>query len=173
MEITVGPAYWPAFGWTTLLAFLQTVLVPLLAFRGAVPSLVTIAVVLYASRAGARRGTLLALPAGLLEDVFAGSGGGWTISTTVVALLVGLFSRRMFADGAFVPAVLCGAAVLIRDLVFWSIMRIEGFPPGFAVAHLHTSLWRALLTALVAFAWLMLRGRLVTDKTTIERYGYT
>jgi hypothetical protein len=63
--------------------------------------------------------------------------------------------------------------VLARDLMFWSIMRIEGFPPGFAVAHLHTSLWRALLTALVAFGWLVVRGRLVADKTTIERYGYT
>jgi rod shape-determining protein MreD len=173
MEITVGPAYWPVLGWTALLGFLQTVVVPLLAFRGAVPSLVTIAVVLYASRAGTRRGAMLALPAGVLEDVFAGTAGGWTISTTIVALLVGLVSRRMFADGAFVPAVLCGLAVLARDLMFWSIMRIEGFPPGFAVAHLHTSLWRALLTALVAFGWLVLRGRLVTDKTTIERYGYT
>jgi rod shape-determining protein MreD len=173
MEITVGPAYWPVLGWTSLLAFAQTVVVPLLAFRGAVPSLVTIAVVLYASRAGARRGAMLALPAGLLEDIFAGTGGGWTISTTIVALLVGAFSRRMFADGAFVPAVLCGLAVLVRDLMFWAIMRIEGFPPGFALAHAHTSLWRALLTALVAFAWLFLRGRMVTDKTTIERYGYT
>jgi rod shape-determining protein MreD len=173
IEISVGPAYWPAFGWTALLAFLQTVLVPLLVFRGAVPSLVTIAVVLYASRAGSRRGAMLALPAGVREAVFAGTAGGWTISTTIVALLVGLVSRRMFADGAFVPAVLCGLAVLARDLMFWSIMRIEGFPPGFAVAHLHTSLWRALLTALVAFGWLVLRGRLVTDKTTIERYGYT
>jgi rod shape-determining protein MreD len=173
IEITVGPAYWPVFGWTTLLAFLQTVLVPLLAFRGAVPSLVTIAVVLYASRAGSRRGVLLALPAGMFEDVFAGTSGGWTISTTIVALLVGLFARRMFADGAFVPAVLCGVAVLVRDLMFWSIVRIEGFPPGFADAHAHTSLWRALLTALVALGWLVVRGRLVTDKTTIERYGYT
>jgi rod shape-determining protein MreD len=173
MEITVGPAYWPVLGWTSLLAFAQTVVVPLLAFRGAVPSLVTIAVVLYASRAGARRGALLALPAGLLLDIFAGTSGGWTISTTIVALLVGGFSRRMFADGAFVPAVLCGLAVLVRDLIFWSVMRIEGFPPGFALAHAHTSLWRALLTALIAFAWLVVRGRLVTDKTTIERYGYT
>jgi hypothetical protein len=57
--------------------------------------------------------------------------------------------------------------------VFWSVMRIEGFPAGFATAHAHTSLWRALLTAVVAFAWLVIRGRLVTDKTTIERYGYT
>ncbi|MDB5070024.1 MAG: hypothetical protein JWM87_1135 [Candidatus Eremiobacteraeota bacterium] len=173
METTVGPAYWPALGWTSLLAFAQTVVVPLLAFRGAVPSLVTIAVVLYASRAGARRGAMLALPAGLLEDIFAGTGGGWTIATTVVALLVGGFSRRMFADGAFVPAVLCGFAVLVRDVIFWSVMRIEGYPAGFALAHAHTSLWRALLTAIVAFVWLVVRGRLVTDKTTIERYGYT
>jgi rod shape-determining protein MreD len=173
MEIAVGPAYWPVFGWTALLALAQTVVIPLLSFRGAVPSLVTIAVVLYASRAGARRGALLALPAGLLEDIFAGSAGGWTVASTIVALLVGGFSRRMFADGAFVPAVLCGAAVLVRDLIFWTMMRAEGFPPGFAVAHLHTSLWRALLTGIVAFVWLVVRGRLVTDKTTIERYGYT
>ena len=172
MEIAVGPAYWPALGWTALLAFAQTVAGPLLAFRGALPSLVTIAVVLYASRAGARRGALLALPAGLLEDIFAGTGGGWTISTTIVAILAGGFSRRMFADGAFIPAMLCGAAVLLRDLTFWSVMRIEGFPPGFAAAHAHTSLWRAAMTAAIAFAWLAVRGRLVSDKTTIERYGY-
>ena len=172
IEISVGPAYWPVLGWTALLAFAQTVAVPLFAFRGAVPSLVTIAVVLYAVRAGARRGVLLALPAGLLEDIFAGTGGGWTISTTIVALLVGGFTRRMFADGAFVPSMLCGAAVLVRDVVFWSVMRMEGFPPGYASVHAHTALWRALLTALVAFAWLVIRGRLVTDKTTIQRYGY-
>jgi rod shape-determining protein MreD len=173
IEIAVGPAYWPVLGWTALVTLAQTVIVPLLAFRGAVPSLVTIAVVLYASRAGARRGALLALPAGLLEDIFAGTSGGWTVATTIVALLVGGFSRRMFADGAFVPAMLCGGAVLVRDLIFWSIMRAEGFPHGYAMAHAHTSLWRALLTALVAYAWLAIRGRLVTDKTTIERYGYT
>ncbi len=171
IEIAVGPAYWPTLGWTALLAFVQTAVVPLLAFRGAVPSLVTIAVVLYAARAGARRGALLALPAGLLEDVFAGTGGGWTIATTVVALLIGGFSRRMFADGAFVPAMLCGGAMLVRDLLFWAVMRIEGFPPGYALAHFHTALWRAALTALLAFLWLVVRGRLVTDKTTIERYA--
>jgi rod shape-determining protein MreD len=171
VELAVGPAYWPVLGWTALLAFAQTALVPLFAFRGAVPSFVTIAVVLYAVRVGARRGALLAIPAGLLEDVFAGTGGGWTISTTLVALLAGGLSRRMFADGAFAPAVLCGIAVLARDLVFWSVMRIEGYPAGFATAHAHAALWRALLTAIVAFLWLLVRGRLVTDKTTVERFG--
>jgi rod shape-determining protein MreD len=170
VELAVGPAYWPVLGWTALLAFVQTVLVPLFAFRGAVPSFVTIAVVLYAVRVGARRGALLAIPAGLLEDIFSGTNGGWTISTTIVALLVGGFSRRMFADGAFAPAMLCGVAILARDAIFWSVMRIEGFPPGYALAHAHTALWRALLTALVAFVWLLLRGRLITDKTTVERF---
>jgi rod shape-determining protein MreD len=171
VELAVGPSYWPVLGWTALLALAQTVLVPIFAFRGAVPSLVTIVVVLYAARVGPRRAALLAIPAGLLEDIFAGTGGGWTIATTIVALLVGGFSRRMFADGAFAPAVLCGIAVLARDAVFWSVMRIEGFPPGYATAHLHLALWRALLTGLVAFAWLLVHGRLVADKTTVERYG--
>ena len=172
VEIAVGPAYWPVLGRTAVLAFVQTVLVPLFTFRGAVPSLVTIAVVLYAVRVGARRGAMLGLPAGLLEDIFAGTAGGWTISTTIVALLIGGLSRRMFADGVFMPAILCGGAVLVRDAIFWTVMRGEGFPEGFFTAHLHTSLWRALLTFIVAFAWLVIRGRLVTDKTTIERYGY-
>ncbi|MGD0051923.1 MAG: rod shape-determining protein MreD [Vulcanimicrobiaceae bacterium] len=171
VEIAVGPAYWPALGWTALLVFVQTTLVPLFVFRNAVPSLVTIAVVLYAVRAGARRGALLALPAGLLEDIFGGTGGAWTISTTLVALLVGGLSRRMFADGAVAPAILCGAASLVRDLACWTVLRGTGYPSGYGVEHLHAALWRAALTALVAFVWLALRGRLVADKTKIERYS--
>jgi rod shape-determining protein MreD len=169
VELAVGPAYWPVAGWTALLVFVQTTLVPVFTFHGAVPSLVTIAVVLYAVRAGARRGALLAIPAGLLEDIFAGTGGGWTLSTTVVALLVGAFTRGIFADGAFAPAVLCGIAVLVRSLLFWVIMAMEGYPPGYATAHLHAALWSALMTSVVAMLWLLARGRFVHDKTTIER----
>jgi len=169
VELAVGPAYWPVAGWTALLVFFQTTLVPLLAFHGAVPSLVTIAVVLYALHAGARRGAMLAIPAGLLEDIYGGAGGGWTISTTLVALLVGAFTRGIFADGAFAPAVLCGIAVLVRSFVFWVVMAIEGYPPGYATAHLHAALWSALMTAAAALVWLLVRGRFVDDKTTIER----
>ncbi len=169
VELAVGPAYWPVAGWTALLVLAQTAVVPVFAFHGAVPSLVTIAVVLYALRAGARRGALLAIPAGLLEDVFAGTGGGWTISTTVVALLVGAFTRGIFADGAFAPAVLCGIAVLVRSFLFWTIMAMEGYPPGYATAHLHAAIWSALMTAGVALVWLLGRGLFVHDKTTIER----
>jgi rod shape-determining protein MreD len=170
VELVVGPAYWPSLGWAALLALAQTLFAPLIAFRGAVPSLAAIVVVLYANRVGARRATMLAIPAGLIEDVFAGTAGCWTIATTIVALCVGGLSRRVFADGAFVPAVLCGLAVLLRDFLFWSAMRMEGFPHGYAGAHLHAALWNATLTAIVAFVWLVVRGRLVVDKTTVHRY---
>ncbi len=169
VELSVGPAYWPVLAVTALLALAQTTIVPLLAVRGAVPSLVAIAVVLYAVRVGARRGAMLAIPAGLLEDVFAGTGGGWTLSTMIVALLVGGFSRRIFADGAFAPAVLCGIAVVVRDALFWTIMKMEGYPPGFSSAHLHAALLSAAFTTVVALVWLGARERFVLDKTTIER----
>lgn len=171
VELIVGPAYWPTLGITALLAFVQTLFAPLITFRGGIPSLVAISVVLYANRVGARRGALLAIPSGLLEDVFAGTGGGWTLATTAMALCVGGLSRRVFADGAFVPAILCALAVLLRDFVFWLVMRFEGYPRGYSVAHLHAALWAAALTALVAFSWLVVRGRLVVDKTTIQRYA--
>lgn len=170
IEIVAGPAFWPSLGWTIVCLLAQTTLVPLFVFRGAVPSLPLIAVVLYASRVGARRGAVLGVIAGCIEDVFAGSGGAWTIATTLVALGIGALSRRTFVDGAFIPAVLCAFASVGRDLVYWSVMRLEGFPPGFATAHLHAAGWRALLTALVVFIFLTARGRLVVDKTTIQRY---
>ena len=104
VELVVGPAYWPALGLCVALAFAQSILAPLIAFRGGVPSLVTIAVVLYANRVGARRGAQLGLPAGLALDIFAGTPGGWTVAMTVTALAVGGLSHRFFADGAFLPA---------------------------------------------------------------------
>ena len=168
--MVVGPAYWPTLGWSALLVFVQSMFAPFVAFRGGVPSLAVIAVVLYANRVGARRGALLALPVGMLEDIFAGTGGGWTFATAVVGLCVGGLSRRVFADGAFVPAVICALAVLLRDLVFWIVMRLEGFPPGYALVHFHVALWNAALTGVIAFVWLVVRGRLVVDKTTIHRY---
>ncbi|MBV8642439.1 MAG: hypothetical protein JO225_00795, partial [Candidatus Eremiobacteraeota bacterium] len=67
--------------------------------------------------------------------------------------------------------VLCALAVVLRDALFWGIMHVQGYPVGFAAAHLHEMLWSGALTALVAFVFLVIRGRLVADKTTIHRYA--
>ena len=95
--------------------FVQTTFAQFMVFHGAVPSLVTIAVVLYAAKLGARRGALFGLIAGLLEDCFAGTAGAWTIATTVTALAVGGISRTFFSDGFAMLGALVAIAVLLRD----------------------------------------------------------
>ncbi len=170
IEIVAGPALGPTIGLAVLGLFAQSVFAQLLTFRAAVPSFVCIAVVLYAAKAGARRGALLGLIAGVLEDSFAVTGGGWTIATTLVALGVGGIGRTVFADGFIMPSVLVALAVLARDAVFWAIMSLEGYPRGFATAHLHAALWQAAMSSGCAMLYLILRGRFITDRTAVERY---
>jgi hypothetical protein len=50
------------------------------------------------------------------------------------------------------------------------VMSIEGYPRGFAVAHLHAALWQALITGGCAIVYLLVRARFVSDRTTVERY---
>lgn len=171
IEIVNGPAFWPTVGWVALAVFVQTVLAPSLTVRNAVPSFAVIAIVLYASRVGARRGAALGVIAGVLTDAVSGTGGGWTIADTAVGLIVGGASGRIFADSVLSSTLLVGAAVLVRDAVFWAVMTAEGFPRGYGTAHLHAALWQAALTAAYALAYVMLRNRVGGDSTRIERYS--
>jgi rod shape-determining protein MreD len=170
IEVVEGPALAPTVGLAVLAVFLQTTFAQLVAFRGAVPSLVTIAVVLYAAKVGARRGAVFGIIAGVLEDCFAGTGGAWTIATTLTALAVGGISRTFFSDGIAMLGALVAIAIMLRDAIFWSVMSMEGYPRGFAVAHLHAALWQALITGACAIVYLLLRPRFITDRTTVERY---
>ncbi len=139
-------------------------------FHGAVPSLVTIAVVLYALKAGARRGALLGIIAGLLEDCFAGTGGAWTIATTLTALAAGAVARGFFSDGFPMLGAIVALAIVLRDTIFWVVMSIDGYPRGYASAHVHTTLWQAALTGACTMLYLVIRARFVVDRTAVERF---
>jgi rod shape-determining protein MreD len=170
VEIVSGPALLPTIGWTVLAVFVQTMFAQFLTYRGAVPSFVTIAVVLYALKAGARRGAVLGIIAGLLEDCFAGSGGAWTIATTLTALAAGAVSRGFFSDGFPMLGAIVALAIILRDTLFWSVMSIEGYPRGLATAHAHATLWQAAITGSCAIAYLIARARFVVDRTAVERF---
>lgn len=170
IEIVSGPSLTASLGWIVIAVFAQAVLAPVLLFRGAVPSFVTIAVVLYAVRVGARRGAIAGIVAGALEDVFAGTGGTWTIATTAVALGVGGLSRGFFSDGFPMLGALVALAVIVRDAVYWGVMRLEGYPAGLATYHFHAMLWQGLLTGIMTVIYLVGRSRLVVDRTNVERY---
>ncbi len=170
IEVVTGPALLPTVGFAVLALFVQTMFAQFMTFRGGSPSFVTIAVVLYAVKVGARRGALFGIIAGVLEDSFAGTGGAWTIATTATALTVGGITRTFFSDGFLMPGVLVALAVLLRDAVFWGVMSLEGYPPGFSVPHSHAALWQAVMTGLCATVYLLVRTRFVVDRTTVERY---
>lgn len=170
IEVVAGPALAPTIGLTILAVFIQTMFAQFVTFHSAVPSLVTIAVVLYAAKVGARRGAILGIVAGVLEDSFAGSGGAWTIATTLTALAVGGISRTFFSDGFAMLSALVAIAVLMRDALFWVVMSIQGYPRGFAGAHLHAALWQAGMTGVCTLLYLVVRSRFFDDRMTVERY---
>jgi len=65
-------------------------------------------------------------------------------------------------------AIVAGA-VLVRDALFWFVMRIEGYPQGLAVAHAHAAVYQALATGVAAFVYLVIRTRFVVDATSVQR----
>jgi hypothetical protein len=149
---SAGPALLPTIGFAILAVFTQTMFAQFVRLHGAVPSLVTIAVVLYAAKVGDATGSNVRDHRGLLEDSFAGTGGAWTIATTLTALAVGGISRTFFSDG-FRNARRAGRAWRSSARRhFLGRHELEGYPPGLAAAHFHAALWQAAITASCAMA---------------------
>jgi rod shape-determining protein MreD len=171
IEIVSGPSFWRSVGFVVLGLFVQTVFAPLLQVRSGIPSFVTIAVVLYALRVGARRGSVLGLIAGVLTDAVAGTGGAWTIAYTLLALMAGGVSRGFFADGAPLTGLVVGVAVIVRSAIFWIVMSAEGYPRGYGAVHAHAALESGVLTAVYAVVYLLFRARFGGEQTRIERYA--
>jgi rod shape-determining protein MreD len=116
--------------------------------RGVEPSLVLVVVVWYAIRVDSLNALVYGACAGLLEDVLApGTGAAWMVSTTMASLLAGTISRGFFADSLPLVAIITIAATLIRQLAFWTMRAIAGYPPGLGMLHLHEALLQALLNA--------------------------
>jgi rod shape-determining protein MreD len=171
IEIVNGPSFWRSVGFVVLGLFIQTVFAPLLQVRNGIPSFVTIAVVLYALRVGARRGSVLGLIAGVLTDAVAGTGGAWTIAYTLLALMTGGVSRGFFADGAPLTGLFVGVAVIARSAIFWIVMSAEGYPRGYGAVHAHAALESGVLTTVYAVVYLLFRARFGGEQTRIERYA--
>jgi len=166
-----GPRWWQAAIFLAIALVAQIELMHYAAWRHAEPSLVLVSVVWYALRTDARRAVLYGLIAGACEDMLgggltgAGTGGGWTIATTAAALLVSSLSQGFFADSIPVVAAAVAVATLFRRLLFWIVMSLEGYPKGYASAHVHQALWEALMNVILVTA-LMLAARVVERRKT-------
>lgn len=146
-----------------LAVVVQATLLHFLAFRGATPSLVLVAVVWFAIRVDVRRAAIYGLLAGICEDVLAaGTGGAWTISTTATAMLTSVLSRGFFADSIPIVAAMTAIATLVRALIFWTVMSLEGYPGGLAGMHFHQALWQTLFNVVVMIVAMLFARRFET-----------
>lgn len=156
----VGPPWWHAALWLLAALIFQLTIARFVSFRGALPSATLVVVVWYAIRVDARRAALYGLAAGICTDLLStGTGGAWTVATTLVAILAALLSRNFFADSYTLAAAVAAIATLVRGGIFWLTMSWQGFPAGLGRIHLHELLWEALLNAL-----LMLIGMFATRR---------
>ncbi|MBV8148955.1 MAG: rod shape-determining protein MreD [Candidatus Eremiobacteraeota bacterium] len=142
----------------------QATVVHYLAVRGVVPSLVLVVVVWYAIRVDVRRAALFGLFAGICEDVLAGTtGAAWTISTTLTAVFTSLLTRDFFADSIPLAAAVTAIATVMRALLFWTVMSLEGYPSGLAGVHLHQALWQAAFNVVVMIAAVLILRRVEVE----------
>ena len=128
--------------------------------RNVEPSLVLVAVVWYAIRVEPWRAAAYGCAGGLVEDLLSyHTGGAWTISTTIVALVASLISRGFFADSIPLVATFVFVATLIRQLIFWVTMGFEGYPSGLGMMHFHEALLEAALNAVVMMLVMLVARR--------------
>jgi rod shape-determining protein MreD len=153
------PSWWLAGFYLLLALFAQLEVMHYVTFRGAQASAVIVVVVWFALRADLLSAAAFGLAAGLCEDIFsAQTGVAWTVATPLTAIFVSWLSRWFFADSIPILAGVVVVATLLRRMLFWVIMALQGYPPGYARLHLHQALWEALLNALLVAA-LMLAAR--------------
>ena len=152
--------WWIAAGVLVVAVVLQATVMHLVRIRDTEPSLVLVAVVWYAMRADLRLAATYGLAAGLLEDILAtGTGAGWTISTTLVAVSASIASRGFFADSIPIVTTLTFGATLLRELLFWIVMGLEGYPGGLGGLHFHHAIVKAILDSFVMIAVMLVARR--------------
>ena len=156
----VGPPWPVAAAWLIAAVAAQATLVHYTAVRGVVPSLVLVTVVWYAIRVDPLRAAVYGLAAGVCEDALAAqTGAAWTISTLFAAALASLLSRGFFADSIPLAAAVTLAVTLVRALLFWTTMSLEGYPSGLGAMHLREALLAAALNVAVMIAAMLVARR--------------
>ncbi len=149
-----------AFGWVATGLVVQAALVPFVAIAGGMPSAVGIGVVLFALRRPPLVAAIFGLLTGALADALSGgTGAAWIFATTAEALALGLLARLVFIDGIVLCSLAVFAGVLVRDVLFWTGMKVAGYPSGLGLDHLHMAMISAAESAAVTVVLLFVRAR--------------
>jgi rod shape-determining protein MreD len=152
----IAPPWWTAAFYLLVALLAQVEFMHYVSLRDAEPSAVLVVLVWYALRADMLHAAAFGVAAGLCEDIFsAQTGVAWTAAMPLTAMFVSWLSRWFFADSIPIMAGVVIVATLLRRMVFWVVMALQGYPAGYARMHLHQALWEALLNAMLVTVLLL------------------
>jgi rod shape-determining protein MreD len=165
-EVPVSaPVWWVAALYLAIALLVQIEAGHFVALRGAQLSIVLVVVVWYALHSDLRSAAIYGAIAGLCEDALGvQTGAGWTISTIVTSVVANYLTRWFFADSIPAVAFVVLCATLLRRMIFWIVMALQGYPAGYARLHFHQAVWESLFNAVFAAA-AMLAVRRYEDRT--------
>lgn len=117
--------------WTVFAAglfVLQTSLLPLMAYHGVTADLLLLVTVSFAFLQGVRQGAFMGFCTGLMQDLATGTFFGVnTLSRTIMGLLFGQFSDRVFKEQFFLPVLASIAATILNYFILALLMVLLGY----------------------------------------------
>ena len=141
---------WAAFA--AALFVLQTSILPLMAYHGVTADLLLLLTVSFAFLRGTRQGAFMGFGVGLMQDLATGTFFGVnTLTRTLLGLLFGQFSDRVFKEQFFLPVLASVGVTILNYFILALIMVLLGYR-----FNLETHMQQMLLPMLVyqlAFAY--------------------
>lgn len=117
---------WAAFA--AALFVLQTSILPLLAYHGITADLMLLLTVSFAFLRGAKQGAFMGFSVGLMQDLATGTYFGVnTLARTLMGLLFGQFSDRVFKEQFFLPVLASMAVTILNYFILALLMVLLGY----------------------------------------------
>lgn len=132
---------WMAF--VLMLFVLQTSLFPIFSWNGVSVNLMLVLTVSWSLLYGARRGAFLGFMTGLLQDLATGMFFGMDVlALTLIGYVTGAFSRNVFKDPVFLPAMATMWATVAHYFFVLVLMLLLGY--AFSLLYIVKTLLPAL-----------------------------
>lgn len=117
---------WAAFA--AALFVLQTSILPLMAYHGITADLMLLLTVSFAFLRGAKQGAFMGFSVGLMQDLAMGTYFGVnTLARTLMGLLFGQFSDRVFKEQFFLPVLASVAVTILNYFILALLMVLLGY----------------------------------------------
>ena len=117
---------WAAFA--AALFVLQTSILPLMAYHGITADLMLLLTVSFAFLRGAKQGAFMGFSVGLMQDLATGTYFGVnTLARTLMGLLFGQFSDRVFKAQFFLPVLASMAVTILNYFILALLMVLLGY----------------------------------------------